>query len=239
MRVFAYLMLIACLSAEAAPNFSATTISPVGDVQVLLPLPTGFVETSASSPDLWRTAQMFGTETTRTLSHYVLAIEFDTYKKGHSVVFSEYSFVKTPRQAEKLIATQSQFDKLRVDSIRSLTELIKSVEPSVASQIEKLSKDKDLSQRLETPLRLRIGDVVPVSINANRNNFVSYTVLSRLEATLPEGKSSNTWVQTVSACLIKGKVILMYTYRLFRGPQDIAASREYGELWAKHLFLSN
>lgn len=236
-RLFVIALLVLSSLTMAAPEFNGAAEYRIGDTIIFLPTPKGFVETSSKSEALWRTAQLFGTESTRAIAHYVLASEFETYSQGIAVVFSDYAYVKTPRQWESISISQKQFDKLRVGTIDSLSSVLKSTEPRLSSEIERMLKGIPLQGG--KPLALRVGSIVPVSINENRENFFSYTFISTVESGTASDKSVNTWLATTGTCLIKGKAVILNTYRLFHGPSDLRESREYVNAWAHALLTRN
>lgn len=223
--------------ASAAPEFVGALSLRIGDAVIYIPAPAGFVETSSTSPELWKMAQLMSSGYSETIAHYVNKTDFDAYVGNRDALFSQYFFVQTPKSAKQLTATQQQFDKLRFETVSMQSSLRNSIEPRLAKEVERLNKN--LISQMGKPLTIGIGQIVPVSINANRSNLFSYSVLTQINASSKEGNYSDTLILTSGVCFIKGKVVMLNSYRLFQTPQDLQTSREFIEKWANELLMTN
>lgn len=223
--------------AFSTPEFTNVTNLRIGEVTINLPAPESFIETSKNSAELWKLAQSIGSGYSQTIAHYISKSDFDAYNEYRKPAFSEYFIVQTPKSARNLTATQQQFDQLRSETAAMQTELRKSIEPSLGKELDKLNKN--LSSKLGKPLAIGIGQIIPVSVNINRPNLLSYSVLSQISISNKDVNTSNTMVLTTGICFLKGKVVMLNSYRLFQTPQDLQISREVIEKWANNLLLSN
>ena len=229
-------LLIASI-AFATPEFTSVTSLRIGDVTINVPAPEGFIETSANSAELWQLAQSMSSGYSQTIAHYVTKSDFDAYNENRSPAFSQYFIVQTPKSAKTLTATQQQFDRLRSETAAMQSELKRSIEPRLSKELDKLNKN--LSSQLGKPLAIGIGQIVPVSVNINRPNLLSYSVLSQISTSNKDGNTSDTLILTTGVCFLKGKVVMLNSYRLFQAPQDLQTSREFIEKWANTMLLSN
>ncbi len=221
----------------AAPEFANVTSLRVGNVAINLPAPEGYIETSRNSAELWELAKKMGSGYSQTIAHYITKSDLDAYNEYRNPVFSQYFIVQTPKSAKNITASQQQFDKLRSETVAMQTELSKNIEPRLGKELDELNKN--LSTHLGKPLAIGIGQIVPLSINTNRPNLLSYSVLSQINSSNNDGNTSNTLILTTGICFLKGKVVMLNSYRLFQTPQDLQTSREVLDKWANTILLSN
>ncbi len=209
----------------------------IGTQTVRIPTPAGFIETSRRSPDLWATALAFSAGDARIIAHFVTVKDLAAHEKGKTVLFNEFMLVQTPHRAESLKVTQAQFDKLRSGTIAVQDNLAQRLEPQLATELDRVSKAVSSDQAAS--IQVRVGEIVPVSVDRNGSRLLIYTVLS--QAGVMEGKAptSQTVVASTAYCFVVGKVVMLTYYRQFHSPQDLQVSRSFMETWANSVLSSN
>lgn len=216
----------------------AQVVSPlIGGVSIRVPNPQGFTETSGRSQELWNLALAHSSSNTRIIGHFVKDKDFAEFERGKPVIFKEYLLIQTPRSAESLIVTQSQFEKLRSGTVAMQADLWKRVEPRLTIEIDKVSKAVSSTQGID--LKIRIGEIVPISVDRNDLNVLIYTVLSQIGASDGKETTNRTMVLTTAYCFVSGKVIMLSAYRHFQTPNDLQASRNFINDWASSVLLAN
>jgi len=224
-------------NASGATEVANLTNIRIGDVTVKVTAPAGFVETSARSPQLWQRAQSMTTGYSEVLANFVTSGDFVAFVKNDTPSFSEYYIVSTPKPAKHRTTNQKQFDELRFGLAGMQSKLKQNMEPQLSNELSKLNSN--LSTQAGKPLAIKIGQVVPVSVNINRQNLLSYTVLSQLSTSNENVISSDTMIMTTGVCFLKGKVLMLNYYSVFKSPQDLETSRKSIENWAESLLMSN
>jgi hypothetical protein len=209
----------------------------IGTEAFQIPTPVGFVETSRRSEELWRVALAYSAGDARIAAHYVSERDLKAFEAGKLVHFRQFMLVQTPKRAEGLLLTQTQFDKLRVGTIDLQRNLASKLEPKIAAEIEKISGA--LSKERGVNVKVHIGEIVPVSIDRNDPNVLIFTTLSRGGATTANSVEEENLVSSAAYCFIKGKVIMLAAYRQFKQPQDLHASRTLVDSWVNALIAAN
>jgi hypothetical protein len=232
---FAFLCSV-CIIGKAQPFGSAITLQ-IGLESIQIPTPQGFVETSRRSQELWNTALSFSAGDARIAAHFVSEQDMRSFEGGKTVVFKQFMLVQTPSRAESIVVSQAQFDKLRASTADLQRNLASSLEPRMTAELEKVSKA--LSKAQGSLIKLRLGEIVPVSVDRNDMQILSYTVLSQVGASDSKNGSGQNMVATTSYCFIRGKVVILTSYRHFTSPQDLQASRESARAWANALLAAN
>lgn len=158
-------------------SFGKGNALQIGSETIQVPTPTGFVETSRRSQELWKTAIAYGAGDARIAAHYVTETDLKAFESGKSVHFRQFMLVQTPKRAEGIMATQAQFDKLRTGTVDLQRNLAANLEPRMAAEIEKVSKAVSTAQAAN--VKVRLGEMVPVSVDRNDSKVLIYTVLAR------------------------------------------------------------
>ncbi|MEZ5649441.1 MAG: hypothetical protein R3E87_02720 [Burkholderiaceae bacterium] len=209
----------------------------VGDAAIRVPTPQGFSETSRRSKGLWELALSYAAGDARIIGHFVTEEDLVAFESGDAVTFKEFLFLQTPRRTMALTATQAQFDKLRSTTAALQADLARRIEPRLAAELEKVFKA--LSSAEGVDIELRVGEVVPVSVDRNDARVLIFTMLG--EAGVVERGSSTyqNMVATTAYCFVAGKVIILTVYRHFRSPRDLHLSRIFMNSWADTVLSAN
>ena len=236
-------LLVSLAVASALPSVLAqpATASPItlqiGSQSVRVPIPVGFVETSRRSQELWATALAFSAGDARIIAHFVSDKDFAEFEKGKAVHFKNFLLVQTPKRAETIIATQAQFDKLRAGTVALQSDLAQRLEPRLVTALDRVSKA--ISSNQATDIKVRLGEIVPVSVDRNDAQILIYTVLSQSGAFEGKSETSQTSVASTAYCFIAGKIVVLATYRQFRSPQDLHSARAQITTWANSVLMAN
>lgn len=234
--LFLFVVSVGTSGAQAQVGAQAMSLL-IGRTNVQVPTPQGFTETSRHSQELWNLALAYSAGDARIIGHFVTDKDFTDFEKGKAVTFKEFLLVQTPRRAESLTVTQAQFDKLRSGTVALQGDLAKRIEPRLATEIDKVSKAVSSTEGVD--LKVRIGEIVPVSVDRNDPSVLTYTVLSRVSASDGKTSTDQTMVITTAYCFVSGKVVLLAAYRHFRTPQDLQSSRTLVSSWASGLLSAN
>ena len=231
--------LAAPIPATAQTDSTPSVALQIGTQTVHIPIPAGFTETSHRSPDLWATALAFSAGDARIIAHFVTDKDFAEYKKGKAALFNEYMLVQTPHRAESLKVTQAQFDKLRSGTVALQANLAQRLEPRLAAEFDRVSKA--VSSNQAAAIQVRVGEIVPVSVDQNDSRQLIFTLLllSQTNVTESHASTSQTVVASTAYCFVAGKIVILNYYRSFRTPKDLQASRSFTTTWASSVLSSN
>jgi hypothetical protein len=222
---------------RASNNDALEIFIQLGSEKLVIKNPDRFIETSQNSKEIWDLANEFVTEDSIILSHYITKKDFNKYKAGESPELKEYFYIKTPKILMGSISTQEQFDTLR-KSVYSLNkDNLLNIEAYLNQFTENYSAEESIKNGSQ--VKLKVGQVVPVSVNESINNFMSFTMLSQIEIANKSKLESTTVVITRGSCFIKGKLIFIDYFRVLSSPDDLRKSREIVETFSKALIKDN
>lgn len=220
-----------------AQAFAKATPLQIGAETIQVPTPTGFVETSRRSQELWNIALAYSAGDARIVAHYVSESDLKTFESGKLAHFRQFMLVQTPKRAEGIVATQAQFDKLRAGTVDLQRNMAAKLEPRLAAEVEKGSKAVSAAQAAN--VKVRLGEIVPVSVDRNDPKVLIYTILSRGGVATGKNVEEENTVASTAYCFVKGKVVMLVAYRHFKSPQDLQASRNMADSWANALTAAN
>ncbi len=191
---------LAPTNANCQPFGHAITL-PIGSELLQIPTPRGFVETSRRSQELWNLALALTAGDARIVAHFVAETDLRAFEAGKTVQFSPFMLIQTPRRAESIVVSQAQFDKLRVGTVDLQRNLTEKLTPRIAAELDKVSKA--VSSARATDIKVRVGEVVPVSVDRNDARVLIYTVLSRGSvAQGNQGKDENV-IASTAYCFLR------------------------------------
>lgn len=232
-----FALLSALPIASHSQAFGKASVVQIGAESIQVPTPAGFVETSRRSQELWNMALAYSAGDARVAAHFVTEPDLKAFEAGKTVHFREFMLVQTPKRAEGIVATQAQFDKLKAGTVDLQRNLAAKLEPRLAAEVEKVSKAISTAQA--SSIKVRVGEIVPVSIDRNDPKVLVYTVLSRAGITSGTKTEEQNMVASTAYCFVKGKVVMLMSYRQFKSPRDLQTSRTTVESWANALIAAN
>lgn len=216
---------------------SASSYLKIGNTTINVEHPLGFLETSKNSSELWDLAQLMVSGKNEIIAHYVSKRDLDDYNSNKSPKFEKYFTILTPKSTKNSSISQEDFEKLRHETISMQNTLRQNIEPRVNHVLGNLSDD--LSLQLKKDVSLAVDQTTPISINVNRKNLLSYSVLSRINVSDQKNEVSQVMISTTGIVLLKGKILLLNSYSNFENPQDLQYSREAIESWANSIISLN
>jgi hypothetical protein len=229
--------LVAAGTSVAQPGASSSATVQIGARNIRIPVPPGFVETSRRSQELWTAALAFNAGDARIIAHFVTEKDLADFEAGKDVVVGNFLLVQTPKRAEGITATQAQFDTLRAGTVALQADLGRKLEPRLAAELDRVTKA--ISSNQAADIKLRLGEIVPVSIERNEARVMIYTILSQAEITQGTSKTAQPMIAGTAYCFVSGKVVMLAAHRQFRTPRDLQAMRTQIGSWADAVLAAN
>ena len=98
---------------------------------------------------------------------------------------------------------------------------------------------KELGARQGEPVSVKVGEIVPVSIDRNDTKVLIYTTLMSM-ASSQSGASYEGNILTSSAFIFaKGKVLTLTVNRIMKSPRDIQIVRSFANEWVSSIVAAN
>ena len=219
------------------PQGTGPAVVSVGEVSLFIPAPDGFRNPSPSAPHLRQSAELTTPPGNRFLVNFVQEEDLRETLDGKNVTFSRYFLAQTLREAENQSVPEQEFEKLRVTLWQRDAEHLKTLGPRINQLMEQASKD--LSRKTGSSIKLEIGDVVPLGVISETESMSILGYLSRISLRQAGSEDSLALVNMSAVVLVKAKVLFLYTYSIFRGPEDIEWAKQAARGWAEQVLLAN
>lgn len=229
-----YLTNINSFQRDPADLFTHITI---GKTDLKIKTPNGFIETSSKSKELWSTAKSLDIGTSETKAHYITIEDYKAYSRSRNGNFERYFSIQTPKSLVNNISSQKQFNDIRSSMSNMQNISMQNVESRLNEFTSKIGSE--YSADIGNPFSLQIGQIVPVSVNVNTDNYISYTMLAQVSTSNENSNESNTLVMTSGLILIKGKVISVNYYKKLTQSADLNESRAFINNVVSSIFESN
>lgn len=196
----------------------------VGRATIKFSLPTGYVDTKSAAPELWKTLNAVEVGDTKVTAHYI-SIEDASNANLGSVSLNKFISVRYPIKNTMGIASQADFDQLRIGMANFLKRNQLLQDPRTREFLDRLSRNLDHEPKLN--LKIGFEALVPVSIDSNLNDRFIYTQLASASEKQNAKSTLINYTQTVAILFIKGKVVTINEIRKLKKSTDISINRNH------------
>lgn len=231
------LALLTMIAPALGQTFDASTSHRIGIETIVVPTPTNFLETSKNAPEMWERAKAFTSASVRVLAHYASESELKTLRVSGEVRLSQYMYVQTPVQAEDIATTQAQFDKLRTGVITLQNDMTAKLSPKLKNEVARASKEFYAKQG--EPLSVKVGEIVPVSIDRSDAKILIYTTLMSVKSSQSDTSHEDNILTSAAVIFTKGKVLALSVNRVMKSPRDIQIVRSFTSEWVSAIVAAN
>lgn len=206
----------------------------VGEQNLNIPLPTGFVDTATAAPQLKQLGEkQFVSEGSRLLVYGVEQSGLERMKKGQGAPIQRYLQVQVPKQLEGASATPADFADVK--------KLVMQQNPALGkpeNQLFKLPKGKLGALTDEKAKQAQPGSPLTLGLLSDDERSLTTLTLTRYET--KAGTTGSVSVLTAaSQVLVKDKLLHFYLYADYLKPGDAELLRETLETWLKAVRLAN
>jgi len=219
------------------PQRAEPAIVSVGEVSLFIPAPDGFRNPSPSAPQLRRGAELTTPPGNRFLVNFVQEEDLRETLNGKEIRFDRYFLAQTLREAENQPVSEQEFEKLRMTLWQRDADNLKALGPRINQLMEQALQD--LIRKSGSTIKLEIGDVVPLGVTSETESMSILGYLSRKSLRQAGTEDSLALVNMSAVVLVKAKVLFLYTYSIFRGPEDIEWAKQAARGWADQVLLAN
>lgn len=186
----------------------------IGGTRIDIPVPRGFIDAGEELPVVMKWFEKFCPPSNRLLCVFIPARDAEAAQNNEIDGFSEYYLVQTYRAAEAAEVTAEDFKQLR-DSLRNQ---FNAKQKDTSHKWEELL-DKTLRENSNSELKNL--NVIPLGLNFENPNAISGLILIKSKRRTAKGTEQAIQASTANTCLVKGKVLYLYSYARFRKKSDV------------------
>ncbi|MBC3861510.1 hypothetical protein H8K32_05300 [Undibacterium jejuense] len=232
-----FLLVIFQPESRSAESDDSVAELHIGAQTIRFVSPPGFVDVSRRNAKLWAHAKIMDNADILTLAHLVTEKDLETYDKTQVDMFESWLLVQTPVSHLDRVATQAQFDNLRIKLVAMQVNLKQSLEPQLSAETNRVSKA--LSKIESKQVGFGIGQVVPISVDRNDTQGLIYSTKVQVNFSTETSNTAQYNVSTSAYCFIKGKLVILGAFRSYYSDKDIKDNQELMMAWVKSLLSAN
>jgi hypothetical protein len=227
---------IATTTRPAAPQAVDSGVSVrLGDDDLRVSAPAAFIEPRREEPETGKLAEAFVAPTMKLLALFVSPADLESFRRDHQFAPARYVMVEAPRDASGKTSTAD---------FRTAKD--QENEEAASHRIAHLiGADEALSRWLDAVYR-RAGDVTDVAglkvrsegVLEETDRSVSLGAVTEV-ASSSGGTTGNSRVVVTSLVLVRGKLLVVYSYGSYEKPDDVVAVHEIARQTVRNLINEN
>lgn len=210
----------------------ASTISFRG-TDILIPAPVGFADAGRRFPDAARLAESLASTSQR---FYFVFASRDEIRHAHTaegLAFDKFFIVTAPRKNDEREITDPEFDTTRAGLRKKL--------PTLSHQ-ELISAQKhfnDMLQQERHDISMKVDSIQSLGIVLDTPNAIGFAQTMRNTFFVRRTDVADPIVNVTIVAKLRRHVVLLYCYRTYKGPEDIAELIKVAKIWTKRVVEAN
>lgn len=229
------LLLLVMQAHQAIADTQNVTID-LGGMPVSIPAPAGFHEISQLSPKTRKLAEAVTPPDSRLLAVFVSEDDLGRIMKYESPTLGRSMFLQVSPRLEHLNVPDALFSQL-VNQVKQEQDAFakkgkEEIGPLLDDAAGKLSKEYG------SPLKLEVGETVPLGVFMEKTNAVGFAVLQKYRVSA-NGQLDYLTVGGASIMRVKGKILRAYVNSNYESPKDAEWVRSTLSTWVDQILATN
>ncbi len=204
----------------------------VGEQKFNFPAPEGFLPTSTNAPELFAHVSALFPSNIRVIEHFLRPEEIEAFKSGKTELFKEWITILVFSDLEGGNHTLQDFADHKNELKEQLKPSLHSFDEIVPELTEAL--DDDILDFMR-----KYGQIVTFGLNQDTERYVSYSFLGLYKARKDQKPIRYIAAGTSAQILIRGKIIMINTYKIFQDRRSIGWTRTTSETYIKKIISRN
>jgi hypothetical protein len=226
-----------CAAAQTpAPALSADVFK-LGDREVSIPPPEGFVEAASRSAPMKKFFETAEPHQLDFLAAYVPAQVMEQITRGERPVLAFYTRVAISKNLRGVVYSQADFSKLVATLHANSAKALDINSPEMRAMLKQQSKDVSALRKEHVGVDLS----QPVRLGEIERTASSYGTLELVKATFVHGDTRKERMVLSVACVVRvrERLLLVYTYKLFNSEADADTLRDFTKRWVADILRAN
>ena len=221
------------------PAFSSSPVEVnIGTTRIILPAPHGFSDPSGLSKNMEFAAEAMTPPSNRLLKFFIPDKDLGKISSDKSPTLNRYFVVQTMRKLDSANVSDSDFFKLR--------ESLKSQQKNLFDQSQiKIKNNADIASKKigekfgDPTFLLKIGEVLPLGVFHVTNSSLGFSAITKNSFVVNGVSKETPIVMSAIISLLKGKLIYLYTYSVFKSNADTDWTQSASRHWFASISSSN
>lgn len=207
--------------------FAEETVT-IGGVDFKIPVPAGFARFDGVNQNFDKIMGQTVSPTNRVLMTLATNAAVEAAKAGKVQDLGRYFSVQTLRRVENLTASPANFAQLVQGAERSL------VGGQVSAEVK--SSMNERMKKIQDSNGLKLREPAMLGIYQKSERFIDSGMLMKVQQTTGAPK---TIAGAFSTVLIRGKLVSLFVYASFNGPEDVTWTQKTLQEWREAVVAAN
>ncbi|MCL2872256.1 MAG: hypothetical protein FWF41_04660 [Betaproteobacteria bacterium] len=217
------------------PALGNAVIISVGDTDIDIPAPPGYVAVTPEMKALYEAQKLFVPPTNVEFISFIPETDASSALRGEISGLNRTFSVQTSKNAVNVSASNHDFLKLKNALKTQNDEAFKKIECQIPDFMKKINSG--VSRKYDVDLALTVAQMVPLPVHDEADRSIAYSAFIKYGFNNPSGKASaETTAATIAFVHIKGKILFLYS---FGEENDIEWSRNASKQWSTAVISAN
>lgn len=199
----------------AASTVTAKTYHFEG-VPLEIPAPIGVVSTSAY-PALWDLATRMVSPRSILIDHFIDKRSAPESTRAATWEATTWALIQTPRGTRDVELSKEKFEKLKAET--KVMDFQASIERKYPGVLQSIG----------------IQGIKMMGVNADTDEWLMFSAASKIQT----DAGDMPVISVTSYCRVKGKLVMLNSYRVFHTPKDIEIVQSEARTWALSVLNAN
>lgn len=224
-------------TAHGGNSSSASNTYQIGNKQIVIPSPAGFVEAASQIPVIKERFTATESSGNDFLASHLPSEDVQRIKKGEFLDFTFYTKISVAKSLKNLNATETDFAQFIAAYKKNFPAFSDPNSGQMKSTLKSISESLSNLNGEETKFTL----TQPVNVGSIEDSRNAHgTVLLMQAKTVTSGKEVvRTMLTGLSAVLVREKIIFIYTYKTYEKEQDIDELKQFTKQWLNRIIAAN
>lgn len=202
----------------------------VGDTNIELPIPSGFVKVDGSIGNLLESARKLCPSINTLLAYYISDEDYANYLVDQNYLIHKYILVQASNDLINAKIDNKDFRKLINSFRKQYVDEFKGILNDAGQ------KTADNISKIDENIKIEDFKMQPFGICYESKNSISYGILSKYKVKV-ENESSTDYVVAVISTIsrIDNKPIFLFVYNTYNGSEDISSLKAINSNWVKEI----
>ncbi|MCP4392990.1 MAG: hypothetical protein GY804_01785 [Alphaproteobacteria bacterium] len=238
MQLIPYTMCLFLMLASGTANTTQNNIQvEIGGTKIDVQALDGFYEISSISPKALKLFDTLTPPTNRLLAVFVSEKDLNKIKNDENLNLKRYMILQVYKTSENKYISENEFTPFKTLIKNQHENLLKYSKDKIKSLLKDASKK--LSNDYDIPLKINIGEQVPLSIFLEHPSAIGFTTLSKYQTAVKGNKIDTTVAYSTLFVKVKNKLIYAYVYSDYETQEDIDWVNSQSKSWVESIIASN
>jgi hypothetical protein len=225
------------VSGFAQQAAAVTDTYQIGNKQIVIPSPDGFLEAASQIPLIKQHFTATESSGNDFLAVHIPAEHLQRLKKGEVFDLTFYTKVSVSKSLKALDATEADFAQFVATFKKSFPALSDPNGKEMKATLKSISEN--LSNLNKTETTYTLSQPVNVGLIEDNRNAYGALLLTQMKLTTGGNEMVKTLLGGISVVRVRGKIIFIYTYKAFEKEQNIAELQQFSKQWLARIIAAN